>query len=457
MEMIGPIPSPRSDDDEDVHWALSTANALWGRGEQAEALKWLRRAAEQASDADANSRALELFKAAAEVAGEISPSASPLQAAPGVPLASTAPAAAPASAPQAPPLAAASAPRATAGPGPSAPPTASPTTPRASSAARATATAAPSVPCVARSRPPALPTASASAPLPPAPQTRTPQRAGASGPNVPVPRLEAKDRASPAPGLYASKNRRASPEKTSPGSVGARAPAAIRAALNHAPAAVPSAPPPTHETGAYAIDDEETHEHEEAFSTVISAGSMTGARVPPALLRMTGADDGEEATRVLRRNADRHADTEQAHQGQGCANPPLPADHPLPVPASSLAVESVAALDEVSPPDVPPPAESQIHPVAGTLSVCANPTAVAHPVLGTSAPAAGARHAAADGHRFASLRAIRVAVLANDMGEARLIPLDTEGEAPPGAALAVLVPLTSADSEAIARLFGAIG
>src|ERR1700761_4777586 len=69
--MDAPIPTPRLDDDEDVHWALSTAGALWTRGEQAEALKWLRRAAEQASDVNADTRALELFKAAAEVAGKV--------------------------------------------------------------------------------------------------------------------------------------------------------------------------------------------------------------------------------------------------------------------------------------------------------------------------------------------------------------------------------------------------
>ncbi len=61
------IPSPRDDDDEDVHWALSTAVTLWGRGERAEALKWLKRAAEQASDADKDIRSLELFKAAADL------------------------------------------------------------------------------------------------------------------------------------------------------------------------------------------------------------------------------------------------------------------------------------------------------------------------------------------------------------------------------------------------------
>lgn len=65
------FPSPRDDDDEDVHWALSTAAALWARGERNEALRWLRRAAETASDANADERALELFKAAAEVASAL--------------------------------------------------------------------------------------------------------------------------------------------------------------------------------------------------------------------------------------------------------------------------------------------------------------------------------------------------------------------------------------------------
>src|SRR5690349_17145998 len=77
MEALSPIPPPLPNDDEDVSWALSTAGALWGRGERSEALKWLRRAAEQASDANADARALELFKAAAEVTSKVSASAAP--------------------------------------------------------------------------------------------------------------------------------------------------------------------------------------------------------------------------------------------------------------------------------------------------------------------------------------------------------------------------------------------
>lgn len=63
-----PIPQVQADDHEDVSWALSTAEATWNRGDRADALKWLRRAAEAASEAEADDRALELAKAAAEIA-----------------------------------------------------------------------------------------------------------------------------------------------------------------------------------------------------------------------------------------------------------------------------------------------------------------------------------------------------------------------------------------------------
>ena len=69
-----PIPPQKKDDLEDVSWALSTAEAMWGRGDHAEALKWLRRAAETAADAEEDDRALELAKAAADVATLISES-----------------------------------------------------------------------------------------------------------------------------------------------------------------------------------------------------------------------------------------------------------------------------------------------------------------------------------------------------------------------------------------------
>lgn len=68
MSENNPIPKAKADDHEDVSWALSTAEATWNRGDRPDALKWLRRAAEAASEAEADDRALELAKAAAEVA-----------------------------------------------------------------------------------------------------------------------------------------------------------------------------------------------------------------------------------------------------------------------------------------------------------------------------------------------------------------------------------------------------
>ncbi len=62
-----PIPVVRDDDPEDVSWALSTAATQWARGDRIEALKWLRRAAEAASEAENDTRALELAKAAADL------------------------------------------------------------------------------------------------------------------------------------------------------------------------------------------------------------------------------------------------------------------------------------------------------------------------------------------------------------------------------------------------------
>jgi hypothetical protein len=62
------IPSAKRDDVEDVAWALQTAEATWARGDRADALKWIRRAAEAASEAEHDDRALELAKAAADVA-----------------------------------------------------------------------------------------------------------------------------------------------------------------------------------------------------------------------------------------------------------------------------------------------------------------------------------------------------------------------------------------------------
>ncbi len=82
-----PIPKVRDDDPEDVSWALSTAATSFARGDRAEALKWLRRAAEAASEAEHDSRALELAKAAADLSATPPPPATT----PKAPAAATAP------------------------------------------------------------------------------------------------------------------------------------------------------------------------------------------------------------------------------------------------------------------------------------------------------------------------------------------------------------------------------
>lgn len=66
-----PIPTPIATDPEDVSWALSTAEAMWSRGDVAEAVKWLRRGAEAASEAEADERALTLAKAAANLSTRV--------------------------------------------------------------------------------------------------------------------------------------------------------------------------------------------------------------------------------------------------------------------------------------------------------------------------------------------------------------------------------------------------
>ncbi|AUX47919.1 uncharacterized protein SOCE26_094450 [Sorangium cellulosum] len=54
------LPEPHPDDDEDVVWGISTATALWARGERRDAIVWLRRAAEAAGVAGQPFRASEI-------------------------------------------------------------------------------------------------------------------------------------------------------------------------------------------------------------------------------------------------------------------------------------------------------------------------------------------------------------------------------------------------------------
>ena len=65
------VPEPRDDDHEEVSDKLSIAAAMWARGDRADALSWVRRAAESASDVEQDMRALELAKAASELAQHV--------------------------------------------------------------------------------------------------------------------------------------------------------------------------------------------------------------------------------------------------------------------------------------------------------------------------------------------------------------------------------------------------
>lgn len=61
------FPAPEPTDPEDVVWALQTAQTMWERRDLREAVRWLRRAAESASDAGNDLRALALARAAADL------------------------------------------------------------------------------------------------------------------------------------------------------------------------------------------------------------------------------------------------------------------------------------------------------------------------------------------------------------------------------------------------------
>lgn len=66
-ERMSELPQAEMADPDGVQVALRAAHTLWSHGDTAESLRWLRRAAESASDEGADVRSLELAKAAAEL------------------------------------------------------------------------------------------------------------------------------------------------------------------------------------------------------------------------------------------------------------------------------------------------------------------------------------------------------------------------------------------------------
>jgi hypothetical protein len=70
-EDMSDLPQAIAADPDGVQVALRAAHTLWSRGDTAESLKWLRKAAETASDEGADIRSLQLAKAAAELRAKL--------------------------------------------------------------------------------------------------------------------------------------------------------------------------------------------------------------------------------------------------------------------------------------------------------------------------------------------------------------------------------------------------
>jgi hypothetical protein len=476
--MEAPIPTPRLDDDEDVHWALSTASALWGRGERTEALKWLRRAAEQASDVNADVRALELFKAAAEVANRVS-SAPPAAPTPTPPAPARKPGPPPAPPPRAgsvyppPPIGSAPPPPP---PPPAAQAAAPPQAPRPGSIPapppRPTAPSVPPAPQPPRAAPPARPTPAA-APVPARPPAvAVPSRAVAiTAVNTP-----------PAPQAMTPKRRRSftgearSSVERADRAERARSAEPARSGRSHVESAAKpaAAPPPARAEGTHKrrtrsfSDDEATSPRQplrdevEPASERTIATPITRAQVRAAVEQSSIFDDLDEDTRVLSAKHASHDEidgalarlrAEPVSSGASVSSrsvPSAPLTEPMRAPVDGhggqgarsfheeLTTDGTVGNGPTSAPTSPSTNRWQPRAEAGSQTE--------RPPAGDAAPTPAPK-------RLETLPALRVAVLGTGVaGEVRLISLGND-EPPPGAAVAVLVPLTAADGEAVARLF----
>src|SRR5690606_33132349 len=76
-EEMSELPQVIANDPDGVQDAPRAAHALWSRGDTAESLKWLRKAAESASDEGADARSLQLAKAAAELRARLGGASEP--------------------------------------------------------------------------------------------------------------------------------------------------------------------------------------------------------------------------------------------------------------------------------------------------------------------------------------------------------------------------------------------
>jgi hypothetical protein len=158
-------------------------------------------------------------------------------------------------------------------------------------------------------------------------------------------------------------------------------------------------------------------------------------------------DDLDEDTRVIAGKGRGHDEIDQALQR--LRNTPIPEASP-PAPPASAPTTAPSAQPEL----YAQPEPTQLMMRRAAPGVHEEPTSDGNLERVPPSGAAAARRAA--GKRLDTLPALRVAVLGTGVaGEVRLISLDAGDEPPPGAALAVLVPMSGADGEAVARLFGA--
>src|ERR1700690_156763 len=67
MTALPAILNPEPSDNEDVVSALETADIFWAKGDTGEALRWLKRAADTASDAGDDMRALAIARSVADL------------------------------------------------------------------------------------------------------------------------------------------------------------------------------------------------------------------------------------------------------------------------------------------------------------------------------------------------------------------------------------------------------
>ncbi len=61
MTELPPFPETASGDSDDVNWALETGRSMWAQGDLHEALRWLKRAADSASEDEDDIRSLVSF------------------------------------------------------------------------------------------------------------------------------------------------------------------------------------------------------------------------------------------------------------------------------------------------------------------------------------------------------------------------------------------------------------